>query len=137
MPTPMIIQIVGHNRGENHFEPILKWLEELGLTFRNPAADAITWWNDSGDQLTTTLEDVLRKIRNSEPGNVQMWFSEGRDLFISWEKREMLIYLDGKSIEEKRMVIRAIVDNFIEIRSGLRADWKICIGNEDAIYGIE
>jgi hypothetical protein len=45
----------------------------------------------------------------------------------------MLLFLDGKSIDEKRKVLRTIVDNFVEMWDEPLFEWEICIGIEDLI----
>jgi hypothetical protein len=99
--------------------------------------NTVTWWDvDDAVQRSTTTDEILQKIRDSRPGNVQFWFGPpGEDLFIEWQQTEMTIYFDGTELQKKRTVLHAIFDNFISIRKGPIHGWKIVVGTEDVVDG--
>jgi hypothetical protein len=82
MPT-LMAKITANKTSNANFEVIFQWMENSGLSMLNPALNSITAWNDTGEQVAVTREVIFHKMRNHESGNVQMWFNQGTDLYIS------------------------------------------------------
>jgi hypothetical protein len=129
----LIVKLVATDDPDDNFSPVFSWLQNIGLGFRNPANNRITTIVAGKGQVDRNVEDVMRAVRNREPSNVQLWYPQGGDLFLGWGENEMTVFLAGKTIEQKRSIIGALVDNFLDHREGPVAEWKISIGIDDVI----
>jgi hypothetical protein len=129
------MQIEATDNPGDTFSPVFAWLQNIGLSFRNPISNAVTSIVAGKGQVETTVEDIMHAVLNREPSNVQLWFHKGGDLFLGWNYNTMTVFLDGKTAEEKRIIIRAVIDNFLDYRENTNAvsEWKICIGIDDVM----
>ena len=132
----LVVQVTRDAIAGADFGQVLEWLESAGLTLVNPFSHAITCVEvDNSEVAITTESKITKSLRSDLPGNVNMWFDESSNAFLSWTAWEMRIYLDGKNVEEKRKVLCAVVGGFAEICDGPGAGWKICVADEELIEG--
>src|ERR1700722_12056135 len=102
----MLIAKIKHARQlKAGFEPIVDWLKDAGLSLVNPTPNAVTRFTDDGEQITVSEEDIRKSLRDYGVGSVQLWFDMTADLYMGWNKDSLTIFFDGKTAEQKRVVI--------------------------------
>jgi hypothetical protein len=129
----LIMEVEATDSPDDNFSPVFAWLQEIGLSFQNPINNRVTSIAAGKGQVETTVEEVMSAVRNRDPSNIQLWFSGGGDLFLGWSENKMTFFLGGKTIEEKRIIIRAIIDGFLNSRENNVKEWKTCIGIDDVM----
>lgn len=109
------------------FFEIIKKLEDAGLSLVNPTLGGVTTFNATeAVQKIVVIQDLREFFYQDTTDNFQMWFDAGTDVFISWDKVEMSIYLDGKTEEQRNKILECLVRYFTKVSVvGGRFEWQM------------
>ncbi|GAB2915479.1 hypothetical protein GCM10027093_62650 [Paraburkholderia jirisanensis] len=99
------------------FNFVAACISSAGLVIRNPETGRITSWSDEGEQIVTTPEELLKKIKAGSLENVQFWSSSSEDMFVSWSgdgrRNIFLLHLDGVDILHSVAVASKLVEGLL------------------------
>ncbi|NTZ87217.1 hypothetical protein FCJ61_30585 [Burkholderia metallica] len=88
-----------------------------GLMMKNPGTGEITSWSDEGEQIVTTYEELLVKIKSGNMTNVQFWSSPDEDMFVSWSRGDcqstFSLYLDGVDVIYSVAVASKLIEGLL------------------------
>ncbi|MFH1023024.1 MAG: hypothetical protein V1809_06510 [Planctomycetota bacterium] len=122
----LVITIRLGKHSTDGFCEVIRWLDDIGLSMKNPASALVTGFGPKG-QFVTSMESVRDDAKNRKPGCVQLWFDNETDIFVSWNRQEVSIFLDGLEDHQKDSVLESLLKNFAVVKLvGSRLGWKMC-----------
>ncbi|SHK29682.1 hypothetical protein SAMN02745181_3594 [Rubritalea squalenifaciens DSM 18772] len=122
----METQIVKIETGSTTLRFVISWLESIGCALKNPTSKEISGYLSGKGKIVYTEEEFNLCMQEQNTGTVQLWYAESSDIFLSWDKNEVVLYFDGVEFEMRRKVLMCLVDKFtIPYESGSMLDWKM------------
>ena len=109
-----IIDIIGKIPLQECFNRVICSMEKVGALIVEGRPSC---WDDEGNQFYLDRVKLERKIKLKQSGNIQFWFNESEDIFVSWSVEEpnskFSIFLDGMTDEQASKILNSVFEKFI------------------------
>lgn len=118
------------------FVVIERLFRRVGAFLENPVTRKITTWEGCGEKKYISRESILEDVLGLNIQNVQFWYAEMEDFFVSWKKyerggMEYTIYLDGLSSDYLKSLVSAVIDEiWVPFFGEFQDEPVFCVGYE-------